>query len=261
MSALPEWLSTRPVAHRGLHSVPAGADAPGGGIPENTLAAFDAAVEAGFPIELDVQLSADDQAVVFHDRDLLRLCGSPEPVRTLRVDQLREHRVAGTDQHPPSLAETLEFIAGRVPVLVEIKTGPQRNLRASATAAALGDYSGELAVQSFDPFIVAWFRRNSPLTLRGQLSGSLADAGGLNPLSRAVMRNLGFNAVSRPHFVGYEFEFLSEVRARLITRRWPLLVWTITSQADMDRVHQLGGNVIFEGFSPASREEAGRTAR
>lgn len=261
MSTAPEWLSSRPVAHRGLHSASSAAGSSAGTVPENTVAAFEAAIGAGFAIELDVQLSADDQAVVYHDRDLFRLCGSPDPVRSRTVDQLRDYRISGTDQYPPSLVETLDYIDGRVPVLVEIKAGLQRNLRAAAAFAALRDYQGEVAVQSFDPFIVAWFRRNSPSTLRGQLSGSLDDAHNLNPLSRTMMRNLGFNPVSRPHFVGYEYEFLSPLRARLITQRWPLLVWTITSQADLDRVGELGGNGIFEGFIPRPREGAGRTAQ
>lgn len=256
MSQPPWWLYSTPVAHRGLHSA-ASADHP---VPENSLAAFEAAVRAGFPIELDVQLSADHQAVVYHDRDLRRLCGSPEKVSSLTLQQLREQRISGSDQHLPSLAEALEFVDGRVPVLVEIKSGPQRNLRAEAVFAALRDYSGEAAVQSFDPFMVRWFRRNSPKTLRGQLSGSLENAAHMNPLSRTMMRNLGFSVLSRPHFIGYEFAALSPARARLITRWWPLLVWTVTSQEEMDRAGQLGANVIFEGFTPEPRGAAGRTA-
>lgn len=249
MRPLPEWLATRPVAHRGLHD-------PDRSIPENTLAAFEAAIEAGYPIELDVQLSADQQAVVFHDRSLLRLCGSDDLVSGLTVEELREHRIAGTDEHPPSLVETLRFVDSRVPVLVEIKGGPERNLRAAATFAALRDYPGEVAVQAFDPFIVSWFRRNAPAVVRGQLSGRLKDAVHLNPVSRTLMRNLGFNAVSRPHFVGYESAALTPVRARMIARRWPLLVWTVTSQKDFDRVTRLGGNSIFEGFIPADQAAA-----
>lgn len=246
MKQLPEWLTNRPVAHRGLHDADRS-------IPENSLAAFEAAVDAGYPIELDIQLSADHQAVVFHDRSLLRLCGSAELVSSLTVHELSQHRIIGTDQHLPTLAETLEFVDSRVPVLVEIKGGPQRNLRAAATFAALRDYPGEVAIQAFDPFIVSWFRRNAPNVLRGQLSGRLKDTVHLNPVSRALMRNLGFNAVSKPHFIGYESAALSPTRARMITRRWPLLVWTVTSQEDFDRVSRLGGNSIFEGFIPAGQ--------
>lgn len=249
MKQVPQWLTTRPVAHRGLHDAQ-------NSIPENTLAAFAAAIDAGYPIELDVQLSADHQAVVFHDRTLQRLCGSAELVSDLTVAELREHRISGTDQHLPSLAETLDFVDAQVPVLIEIKGGPQRNLRAATTSAALRDYPGEVAVQAFDPFIVAWFRRNAPEVVRGQLSGRLQDAVHLNPVSRTLMRNLGFNAVSAPDFVGYESAALSPIRARMITRRWPLLVWTVISQEDFDRVARLGGNSIFEGFIPAGQAAA-----
>ncbi|MCH7734315.1 MAG: glycerophosphodiester phosphodiesterase, partial [Chloroflexi bacterium] len=91
------------MAHRGLHSHR---------LPENTLGAFGAAIEAGFPIELDVQLTADDQMVVHHDTDLRRLSDRPQRVRELTLEQLRQVRIGGTDQHPPGLVETLEFIDG-----------------------------------------------------------------------------------------------------------------------------------------------------
>ncbi len=242
MSRVPSWLVARPVAHRGLHSVHA---------PENTLAAFDAAIEAGLPIELDVQLTADDEMVVHHDTDLARLSDRPERIRELTVEQLRDIRIAGTDQHPPTLTETLDFIDGRVPVLVEIKAGDHRYLRAAATFSALGDYSGPLAVQSFDPFIVGWFYRNAPEVVRGQLAGSLADVRSMSWGTRLLLQNLAFTTVSRPHYVGYEFGFTTKRRSWLIRRKWPLLLWTITTRRDMDRALTLGDNVIFEGFDPS----------
>jgi glycerophosphoryl diester phosphodiesterase len=242
VSRVPSWLLTRPVAHRGLHSE---------GVPENTLAAFAAAVAAGRPIELDVQLTADDRMVVHHDTDLRRLSGRAEKVRDLTVQQLREVRIGGTDQHPPGLVETLEFIDGRVPVLLEIKAGDPRYLRASATAAALRDYSGPLAIQSFDPFIVAWFRRNAPEVLRGQLAGSMADVQTVRWGTRWLLQNLAFTTVSRPDYVGYEFGFTTTRRAWLIRKKWPLLLWTITTREDMNRALALGDNIIFEGFDPS----------
>ncbi|TLP93265.1 glycerophosphodiester phosphodiesterase [Nesterenkonia salmonea] len=239
MSKVPSWLVTRPVAHRGLH---------GDGRPENTLAAFEAAVQAGLPIELDVQLTADHKMVVHHDTDLKRLSGRDERVRDMTVDQLRNIRIAGTDQHPPSLSETLDYIDGRVPILLEIKAGDLRYLRASATGAAVRDYAGPLAVQSFDPFIVAWFHRNAPEVVRGQLAGSLADVRSIGWGTRLLLQNLALTTVSRPHYVGYEFGVTTRMRSWLIRRKWPLILWTITTRHDMDQALELADNVIFEGF-------------
>lgn len=242
MSRAPSWLFARPVAHRGLHSHD---------VPENTLAAFEAAIEAGLPIELDVQLTADDALVVHHDTDLRRLSGRPERVRDLSVRQLRDVRIADTDQHPPGLSETLEFIGGRVPILVEIKAGDHRYLRASACAAALRDYRGPSAVQSFDPFIIGWFHRNAPEIIRGQLAGSLADVRSISWGTRLMLQNLAFTTVSHPDYIGYEFGFTTKLRSWLIRRKWPLLLWTITTREDMGTARSLADNVIFEGFVPS----------
>lgn len=242
MKGVPAWLLARPVAHRGLHSE---------GVPENTLAAFGAAIDAGLPIELDVQLTADDAMVVYHDADLQRLSERPERVRDVTVEQLRDMRVRGSDQHPPSLAETLDFVNGRVPILLEIKAGEQRYLRASATGAALRGYRGPVAVQSFDPYIVGWFHRNAPEIVRGQLAGSLADVRSISWGTRLLLQNLAFATVSRPHYVGYEFASTSKARSWLIRKRWPLLLWTVAAHEDMGRALALGDNVIFEGFEPS----------
>lgn len=241
MSRLPDWLTDRPIAHRGLHSA---------GVPENSLAAFQASIDAGLPIELDVQLSADDQLVVHHDDHLRRFFGREELVRQLSLAELTELTISGSDQQPLSLAQTLEFVDGRVPLLVEIKTGESRNLRAQAAAATLRDYRGECAVQSFDPLIVGWFAKNAPQLLRGQLSGSFAEKKDMSWGTKNLLRNLGLNGISKPDFVGYEYGFISQRRAQLISRRWPLLLWTITTRQDMERAYALADNVIFEGFLP-----------
>ncbi|WP_191089940.1 glycerophosphodiester phosphodiesterase family protein [Nesterenkonia ebinurensis] len=242
MSRLPDWLTDRPITHRGLHSED---------VPENSLAAFQASIDAGLPIELDVQLTADDQLVVHHDDHLKRLFGRDELVRELTLGELTALTVTGSDQQPLSFAQTLQFVDGRAPLLVEIKTGQHRNLRAQATAAALRDYQGEFAVQSFDPLMMGWFAKNAPELLRGQLAGSFAEKKDMSWATKKLLQNLGLNGISTPDFVAYEYGFITPRRAHLISRRWPLLLWTITSQQDMDRAYELGDNVIFEGFSPA----------
>lgn len=239
----PDWLTERPIAHRGLHR--------GSEAPENSRPAFLAAVEAGLPIELDVQLSADDQLVVHHDAALGRLTTETGPVRSHSLNELIRMELAGGPHRIMSFSEVLELVHGRVPLLVEVKSGPAAITRAAAVAVALRDYRGEAAVQSFDPDIVAWFRRHAPEIPRGQLSGSLSGKRDASALRRLLLRNFAFNVVTRPDFLGYELAFLGPRRAALLRRPGrPLLLWTITSKEQQRRAQALGDNFIFEGFSP-----------
>ena len=239
----PDWLTERPIAHRGLHR--------GSEAPENSRPAFLAAVEAGLPIELDVQLSADDQLVVHHDAALGRLTEQTGPVRSHSLRELTQMEIAGGPHRIMSFAELLELVRGRVPLLVEVKSGPAATTRAAAVAVALRRYRGEAAVQSFDPDIVAWFRRHAPGIPRGQLSGSLSGKRDVSALRRMMLRNFAFNVVTRPDFLGYELAFLSSRRAAMLRRLGkPLLLWTITSEEQRRRAEDLGDNIIFEGFSP-----------
>lgn len=220
-------------------------------MPENSRPAFLAAIEAGLPIELDLQLSADDQLVVHHDPTLGRLTDQRGPVRSRSLEELTRMEIAGGPHRIMSFPELLELVDGRVPLLVEIKSGPGAATRASAVAETLRSYPGEAAVQSFDPDIVAWFRRHAPEIPRGQLSGSLSGKRNISALRRLMLRNFAFNVITRPDFLGYELAFLKPRRAGLLRRSGkPLLLWTITSRQQQRRAESLGDNFIFEGFSP-----------
>mgnify|MGYP002721446321 CR=1 FL=1 len=239
----PAWLTERPIAHRGLHR--------GSEIPENTEPAFQAAIDAGLPIELDVQLTADDQLVVHHDDALGRLTEASGPVRERSLAELTAMTIAGDEHRIMSFPEVLAFVDGRVPLLIEIKTGEAKETRSAAVARDLEGYTGEFAVQSFDPFIVGWFRKNAPEILRGQLSGSFSNEKDLSAISRKALQNLALNVVSRPHFIAYELSFIGPRRAKLLRRlRKPLLLWTVTTQEQRRKAESIGDNIIFEGFTP-----------
>ena len=153
----------RNYAHRGLHTED-------GTVPENSLPAFRAAAEAGYAVEMDVHLTADDQLVVFHDDTLERMCGVPGVIDDFTLAELRALRLGDTDCVIPTFAEALEALGGRVPLLLEVKRGHNNRRLCALTLAALRTYGGPYCVESFDPTIVAWFRRNAPDILRGQLS-------------------------------------------------------------------------------------------
>ncbi len=234
-----EFLTAKPIAHRGLH---------GDGVPENSVAAFRAAIEAGFPIETDVRLSADDRLVVFHDDDLLRMTGDERSVGECTVSQLKHLRLEGADEQIPLLSELLRLVAGRVPLLIEIKNmdGVKPKKIAAALAKALENYRGEFAVQSFQPFYVKAFkklRRDVPCGVLGT-----AEAGAAKGMKAFTIRTLCFNFSVRPDFVSYrkeDFEQRSVRRFKKIR-----LAWVVRSPKEAEDMRKRADNVIFEGFLP-----------
>lgn len=233
----------KPIAHRGLHNIHEG-------IPENSLPAFLAAIAAGYPIELDVHLLADGSVVVFHDDDLARMCGDATRIQNIKSRELQKYRLGNTDEKIPLFAEVLEMVGGRVPVLIEIKQRMKVGRLEQAVADLLDKYNGEFALQSFNPFTLAWFVRNRPGFMRGQLSGDFKGEKMAGVL-KWVLSNLYLNWKSKPHFVGYESRALPGKRVGYLRKKgMPVIAWTIRDEAEHLRVKNLCDNIIFESFKP-----------
>lgn len=194
-AAARRMVTGRNFAHRGLHSKD-------GSVPENSLPAFAAATEAGYGSELDVQLSRDGQVVVFHDDDLPRMTGADGRVDSRTLAQLQELRLGGTDQTIPLFRDVLATVAGRQPLIVELKSGPRRAELCEKTLALLRAYDGPYCVESFDPRIVAWFRRNAPDILRGQLLNPARQYSCCHRRAFFLSRGLG-NLIARPQFMAW----------------------------------------------------------
>ncbi len=186
-------------AHRGLHSRDKS-------VPENSLAAFTLAARAGYGVELDVQLSKDGQVVVFHDATLTRVCGLDKRVEELTLAELKMLRLCGTEQRIPLLSEALKAIHGAGPLIVELKSGKRDRELCEKTYAILEQYRGEVCIESFDPFIVAWFRFHARDLVRGQLASPVKEYtrdGMAKPMAFALSHNL-FNPITRPQFIAYK---------------------------------------------------------
>ena len=186
-------------AHRGLHSRDKS-------VPENSLEAFRLAARAGYGAELDVQLSKDGQVVVFHDPTLTRVCGVEKRVDALSLPELKELRLCGTEQRIPLLTEALDVYRGAGPLIVELKSGKRNRELCEKTYAILENYRGEVCIESFNPFIVAWFRFHARDLIRGQLASPMKDYvdDGMKPaLAFALSHNL-FNPIARPQFIAYK---------------------------------------------------------
>jgi len=156
-----EWLKNRPIAHRGLHDKV---------VPENSMAAFRAAIEQDLAIEFDVQFTKDKVAVVFHDDDLERMTGLKKLVRKVKFADIRKLRLKGTEEQIPTLSEVLELVAGKVPLLVEIKGKSYKKNFIKTVCDMLENYSGDYAVQAFNPVAVRQVKKTSPQIFCGLLS-------------------------------------------------------------------------------------------
>lgn len=216
------------------------------------MAAFEAAVSVGYPIELDVHLLSDGTLVVFHDDDLVRAAGSPRALGEETGESIRKHRLFGTDQTIPTLSEVLSLVAGRVPLLAEIKSRRDPEQVARAVSRDLARYHGELAVQSFNPFVVGWFARHAPHILRGQLAGPLEDDRALTTFQRFATRHLLSALWSRPHFLNYDLRALPNAWVENVARLsgLPLLCWTVRTAGDRQKADALGVNYVFDHVRP-----------
>lgn len=243
MRALDQWLTEVPIAHRGLYDQARG-------IPENSLPAFEAAAVAGYPCELDVQLTEDGELVVVHDYELRALAGEPLHTAQLTAPLRRSLSLPGTDEHIPTLDQVLACVAGRVPLLVELKR-PRPAFDKSlvrAVLTAMRAYRGPYAIASFDPLLVLDLRRADVEVPIGQISGLLRSA---PAVSRLLGRSMVANVLSRPDFIAYELAGLPSRAASWWRRRGrPVIAWPVTSAADEARAATLADNIIFSGFRP-----------
>lgn len=231
-----------PIAHRGLWSP----DGP----PENSLSAFQAACAAGYGIELDVQLSADGEAVVFHDETLERMTGRPGRVRDLSAADLADLRLKGSDEKIPTLLETLAIVGHRAMVHVELKTPPgEVGPLERRVHEVIADHNGPLCVIGFNPYSHAWFAERYPGVLRGLDSYSYKDRKEMPPELRRAFAGLEHVAIARPHFLALGLDMLpSENAARLRAEGMPVIAWTVREPEQWETVKDGCDNLIFEGF-------------
>ena len=237
LPAAPDWLRDVPLAHRGLH---------GGEVPENTLAAFDAAARAGVGVELDVHRSRDGVPVVVHDPDVRDASGAWRPVSALTARELQARRPGGPGI--PRLADALRVLAD-VPVMVEVKNvRPAAGLLEPAVAALLASHPGPVCVASFNPRSLAWFRGHLPGVPRVQTAGGLASVP-MPAVVRWSLRTLRWLRAVRPAAVSYALGDVDEPAVQAYRAGGGLVVtWTVTSAAELDRARRYADNVVFEGL-------------
>ena len=239
------WLTARPIAHRGLHG-------PLTGTVENTSSAFAAAIARNYVIELDIQLSSDNVAMVYHDDRLDRLNAASGPVRSRTARQLQATAFKSSPDKMQTLAQLLGQVAGQVPLLIELKSLWDGNTTLAASAiAALDGYGGPCALMSFDPDLMEAVRYLAPHIPRGIVASMVNGAYWSHlPLARKVeMRTLSHMPRTRPDFLSYyETALPSLAASRQRARGMPLISWTIRSHAQARRARCYSDQITFEGF-------------
>lgn len=247
----PDWLTARPVAHRGLHDVARG-------IVENMPAAAQAAVAGNFPIECDIQLTADGEAMVHHDDALGRLTEGSGALLGKTAAELRAIRFRNTDERMMTLGDLCALVAGRVPLVIEVKShfdGDRRLVK--RMAEVLAGYSGPAVGMSFDPDQVLALREIMPQLPRGIVAEreyTEADWPEASVEQRRGMTHLRHAFRTRPHFVAYwvnELPALAPWIARHVFGL-PLLCWTVRTPEQRARAARYADQMIFEGFVPGT---------
>ena len=234
------WLVYQPIAHRGLHDKE---------IPENSLPAFENAINNGYAIELDVQMIADGTLVVFHDESLSRVTNNDGYLKFLNKSDLEILTLKGSKEKIPTFEETLKFINGRTPILIEIKNKSKVGDLEKKVIELLKDYKGEYAVESFNPYVLQYFEKHAPNILRGQLAGCLKKEKLPFFQKFALKRMLLNKHISKPNFIAYEAKTLPNRFVRKF-KNLPLIAWTVKSQNEYLKVVKYCDNVIFEDFEP-----------
>lgn len=239
---LKKWL----YAHRGLHDNVTDA-------PENSMPAFRKAVEAGFGIELDIQLTKDQIPVVFHDFTLARICGAEGKVCDYTWEELQNFRLCESDERIPRFEDVLKLVDGRVPLIVEFKIEYLDLSLCPIADALLREYKGEYCIESFNPLCVVWYRRHRRDVIRGQLSDAFLKEGEYSGPLYFVLQNLMVNFLGKPDFVAYDHKY-PNVLARRLCRGFydnTAAAWTIKSPAELERARRDFDLFIFDSFVPA----------
>lgn len=234
-------------SHRGLHEEKNIS-------PENSLAAFKLAVDKGYGIELDVQVTKDLIPIVFHDGNLKRVCGVDKKVRDMTLSKLRKLRLYDSNERIPTLKEVLDLVDGKVPLIVELKVYTNEEIDCPKIAQLLDDYKGLYCIESFNPISLLWYKKNRPDIVRGQLATkNIHDNSSFKQkILNFLLRNLMFNYLTKPDFIAYN-QNISHLASYNLSRNLykPLTIaYTIKSQEILNEKRDKFDLFIFEGFYP-----------
>ena len=236
-------------AHRGLHDIKKG-------IPENSIPAFQAAIEAGYGIELDVHLTKDGKLVVFHDDDFRRICGEKGKVEETDYARMRTYRLSRTGEKIPLLSEVLRLVDGKVPLLIEVKLPSADTEVCRRLDEELQGYRGKYMVQSFNSLVLRWMKKHRNEIPRGQLSENLTRKPDTTHYAlRFCVKYLLSNCMCRPDFISYNLLFQRDISLKLAHGLFhaPCAAWVLRSEKELEQCQKQFCMYIFENFLPKQK--------
>lgn len=239
-------------AHRGLYDNSTDC-------PENSLNAFQKAVDNGFGIELDTQLTKDKKVVIVHDASLKRNCGIDKTVQECTYEELQTYKLFDSDQTIPLFTDVLKVIDGKVPLIVEVKVEKDYKETTVKGQAILDKYDGDYVAESFNPQVVRWYRKHRPDIIRGQLAyNSMRDKDSkLSKSLKFILSNTLFNFETGPDFIAYDcrnYHHICNLMAKYVYRI-VTIAWTIKSQEELTKKEKFYDLLIFDSFVPNKNEK------
>ena len=225
------WILNRPIAHRGLWTEE---------LAENSMSAYKAAIEHNYPIEMDVQMSKDGVLYCFHDDNMKRMTGADIDIRETNSTEIEKLKIGG--EHIPTFDEFLRLVKGQVPILIEIKKQKYKGVEQKVLDALKG-YTGEIAIQSFDPTVMLKIKKLDKTILRGQLGVKMTT---MSRFNNFVVTNLALNFLVRPDFVHYYHECLP--LKRRISNGLPVICYTIQNKEQENRARKYVKNFVFDHY-------------
>lgn len=237
------------IAHRGLFN---NVD-----LPENSYPAFEAAIDKNFGIELDVQLTKDNQLVVFHDGNINRMCGVKKKISSLTYEQLSSYKLLDTDLSVPLFEDVISLIDGKVPVIIEIKAHGAFMKATKMLVKRLESYKGIYCIQSFNPAIIRWLKVNKPDITRGILSNDYLRLPKKTLTQKLIVSNLLFNAWCKPDFISYNHEYPSKIALKVCKSFYNcnMVGWNIKSSENLDYAKKFFEVYIFDSFVPETKDK------
>ena len=233
-----DWFLKYKLAHRGLHN-----DI----YPENSLGAYENAIKYGFAIELDIRVLKDGNLVIFHDDNLNRMCGINKKLENITLEEMKEYKLKNTEYTIPTLQEVLTLVDGKVPIMMELKPVSRKMKITQRVYDVIKDYKGDIAVKSFNPLYMLWYKKNAPQILRGMLSSYFHNTN-LPKIYRFLIKRLTFYDRIKPDFISYDFTNLPNKYIK--NKNTPILAWTITSPQEEMEAMQFANNIIFQDYIP-----------
>ncbi len=244
------WLKKDDIAHRGLHQKD-------DSVVENSMTAFKEAMNHHYSIECDINVLKDGTIVVFHDKDFKRLCQKDVMLSEVTYDEIKDFKLKNTQDHIPTLKEFLNFVDGKVNLLIELKPHGDKDLLCQKFMETMVSYKGNYAVFSFHPGIVSWFKKHHPDVIRGQITEYFKADDKMKPYMKYLMKTLFFNRFTKPDFISYGIHDLPNKWADKAKKKGITVIsYAARSQEDLNFVRSRYDNVVFEYFIPKQKSDS-----